>query len=226
METGNTYHAYNHANGEEDLFREPRNYHFFLGKMHEHLSPVMDILAYCLMPNHFHMAIRIPESVELAERDVSLSGLSQQELVGRLSKRMANLLSCYTQSFNHRYGRMGSLFRPNTRYREVEDDNDLSGLIHYIHCNPVHHGFVDGLEDWPYSSFSSYRAMRNSKAAKDPVFKCFGGQLAFLRQHEQPVYLKISKTSEERQMLGLKRQKSLTQTINWKQLACENTLDS
>jgi REP element-mobilizing transposase RayT len=54
-----TYHIFNHANGFENVFREPENYRFFLEKYRKYISPVAETYAYCLMPNHFHIVLRI-----------------------------------------------------------------------------------------------------------------------------------------------------------------------
>lgn len=55
LETGQYYHIYNHANGDDNLFREAKNYPFFLQKYHQHISPIAETIAWCLMPNHFHL---------------------------------------------------------------------------------------------------------------------------------------------------------------------------
>jgi hypothetical protein len=86
---------------------------------------------------------------------------------------------------------MGSLFRQNTRWKMVEDEAGLCALIHYIHANPVHHGFVRRMEDWPYSSYSIYRSMSAAEARKNPIIQLFGGMDGFIRYHEQEILLKI-----------------------------------
>ena len=53
------YHIFNHANGDEDLFREPENYRYFLQQYHKHIDKIADTYAYCQMPNHFHLLVRI-----------------------------------------------------------------------------------------------------------------------------------------------------------------------
>src|SRR5438034_1385617 len=55
------YHIYNRAVGSDKLFIEDENYHFFLKKFSLRITVFADILAYCLMPNHFHFIIRIKE---------------------------------------------------------------------------------------------------------------------------------------------------------------------
>jgi hypothetical protein len=61
LEPGAYYHIYNHANGSDNLFRNDDNYMFFLKKYSEFISPVADTFAYCLMPNHFHLAVRMKD---------------------------------------------------------------------------------------------------------------------------------------------------------------------
>ena len=61
FEPNNLYHIYNRGNNSQPVFFEPENYNFFIGKIKHHLHPLVDILAYCLMPNHFHLLVSVPE---------------------------------------------------------------------------------------------------------------------------------------------------------------------
>jgi REP element-mobilizing transposase RayT len=207
MQTGQTYHVFNHANGREDLFPAPGNYHQFLVKLHRHLSDTTDILAFCLMPNHFHLAVHVPETRILTERDASFASLTEEEISNRISKSFSNLFSSHTLTVNRMHGRTGSLFRPNMKTREVDSEISLCKLIHYIHCNPVHHGFVEHIEDWPYSSFNQYKSMSTSRRRNDPVLLAYGGHDAFLRYHTQPIDLKLSDPASESIFLKMNRAK-------------------
>ena len=62
---GQTYHIYNRGNNGEDLFREERNYSYFLNLFAEKVYPVVDIFSYCLMRNHFHLVIRVKQNVAI-----------------------------------------------------------------------------------------------------------------------------------------------------------------
>ena len=53
------YHIYNRANGREHLFIEDENYGFFLQKVSQYILPVAEIYSYCLLPNHFHLLVKI-----------------------------------------------------------------------------------------------------------------------------------------------------------------------
>ena len=56
---GNIYPIYNRGNNFQPLFFYRENYLFFLDKMKKYLLPYADVLAWCLMPNHFHWMILV-----------------------------------------------------------------------------------------------------------------------------------------------------------------------
>jgi REP element-mobilizing transposase RayT len=203
METGSIYHVFNHANGWEDIFAEERNYHYFMGGLFRRVSPAVDLHAWCLMPNHFHLAVGIPDLPEIARRDPAFEGLTEEEATRRISKAFSDHLNSYTQAFNRANGRMGSLFRQNTKWKMTDDESDFLKLVHYIHANPVHHGFVTRMEDWPHCSYSMYRCMRGSRKLEDPVIRAFGGHSSFMRYHSQSIDLKVSDVKSERRLLEL-----------------------
>ncbi|HSM57092.1 MAG TPA: hypothetical protein VK879_13145 [Candidatus Sulfomarinibacteraceae bacterium] len=55
---GTYYHIYNRGINDEIIFKEERNYPFFLKKMAHYILPVAEVYAYCLLPNHFHLLVR------------------------------------------------------------------------------------------------------------------------------------------------------------------------
>jgi len=81
-------------------------------------TPLVEIVAYCLMPNHFHLLIREVEE-------------------GGISKFMQKVTTGYTMYFNKRHDRSGSLFQGRFKATHIADDRYLRYLISYIHLNPV-----------------------------------------------------------------------------------------
>jgi len=158
LEPEKLYHIYNHAVGESNIFKSEDNYYFFLEKYMQYISPYVDTFAYCLLPNHFHLAVRIKELQQLQQLSKS-SKLLESSVSNFLSKQFSNFFSCYTQSFNKQQIRRGGLFEQKFRRKLIETDEYFKNLIHYIHYNPVHHGFVEDLRDW---KFSSYQQLSNS----------------------------------------------------------------
>lgn len=179
LQPNTSYHIYNHANGFENIFSHEANYWYFLEKYKLYIAPIAETYACCLMPNHFHLVIRIRKkeviekaiiktfskvhrirAAETLEKVISNGedncekGFNDKEIEKYLSKQFANLFSCYTQSFNKVYNRMGSLFIKNFKRELITDKTHFLNTVAYVHRNPVHHGFCKDFDEW---SFSSYR---------------------------------------------------------------------
>ena len=203
MQPGSTYHLFNHANGRENLFLEPKNYDFFLGRLSLHVLPVAHIYAYCLMPNHFHLLLKIRDEQELTtyflQKEVSAESVSdflqqtavkqinEEVLIKKISKSFSNLFNSYTQAFNKMYDRRGSLFIPNMKRDEVTNDGSFCKVVHYIHANPVHHQFVKAIDKWPHSSYRILLSKAVTKLDREYVLNIFGGLDWFIKYHQQPI---------------------------------------
>ncbi len=166
------YHIYNHANGDDNLFREQKNYDYFLDKYKQHIHLIAETIAWCLMPNHFHLLVKIRseeeiktfsygdkpfpkfQTLEKVEKFKKLERIADK--TNFLSKQFANFFSSYTQSFNKVYGRKGSLFLKNFKRKEIPDEKYLRNLILYIHLNPVKHGFTNNVSDWKWVSYETF----------------------------------------------------------------------
>lgn len=186
LTTEKYFHIYNHANGTEHLFAEHENYLFFLRKYGQHIAPVADTYAYCLMPNHFHLLVRMKSEKELVSLIKTRPVFSRFEklkthneiehsLSNFLSKQFANLFSSYTQAFNRMFDRQGSLFIKNFKRIHVGDDSYFTQLVRYIHLNPVKHGFVKAPEDWKYSSYNTILSKRATLVKRKEVIDWFDG---------------------------------------------------
>ena len=195
MEPGKFYHIYNHGNGSDNLFRTDENYHYFLKKFADHVNPIADTFAWCLMPNHFHFLIQIKEEEEvldyykLLKPGKDLSGF--HNLTGLVSKSFSNFFNGYTKAYNEKFNRKGKLFLQSFKRKEVTNGEYLCKLIYYIHSNPVHHGFTKSVDEWTYSSYQSFLSLKPTKVQRDEVLKLFYGTEEFTRFHKQPVDRKI-----------------------------------
>ncbi|MEK7525066.1 MAG: transposase [Patescibacteria group bacterium] len=103
-------------------------------------KPLVKILAYCLMPNHFHLLLR------------------QEEDAG-ISKYLSDLQNSYTRYFNTINERTGPLFMRQFKAVRIENENQLTHVSRYVHLNPYTGSVVKSLEEiekYPWSSFGSY----------------------------------------------------------------------
>lgn len=190
------YHIYNHANGKENLFANPDNFSYFLKRYEYFIQPIANTFAYCLMPNHLHLMVKIKTENELQHANSefqlakgisieNIKAIPTENLAVFISKTFGNLFSSYTQAFNKQQNRKGSLFIPNFKRKPIENITYYAKLIFYIHNNPVHHGFVNNMEDWIYSSYNSYLTDKKTKIAKEEALDWFGNKEEFIRFHSK-----------------------------------------
>ncbi|MFC1464036.1 MAG: transposase [Candidatus Brachytrichaceae bacterium NZ_4S206] len=155
LQPGHTYHLFNRGNNREDLFREERNYRYFLELYARHVHAAVDTYAYCLMRNHFHLLVRVKTEEEWesamkpSQGSEPCEGSTQRAF--NPSRLFSNLFNAYAQAINKAYGRTGSLFEERFRRIEVTSHIHFTNLIFYIHFNPQKHGFVEDFRTWPWS---------------------------------------------------------------------------
>jgi REP element-mobilizing transposase RayT len=198
----NSYHIFNHANGFENVFREDENYRYFLEKYKVYITPIAETYAYCLLPNHFHLVIRIrnreviEELIRNKKNTDSIKNLSKspiiekvviadEEIEGFLSKQFANLFSSYAQSFNKMYKRMGSLFIKNFRREPILNKQHFINAIIYTHRNPIHHGFYTHYFGWGYTSYCEILETKSELVEVEKIIKIFGSRDQFIEIHQQ-----------------------------------------
>ena len=159
FEENHIYHVYNMGNNSQRIFFNDENYLFFLRKIRTELMPNSEILAYCLMPNHFHIMLQATsKSCERNKQGIFL-----------LSRKIGNLLSSYTQAINKQRNTSGSLFRQKTKAKDLRQyityprvKNDYAQTcFFYIQKNPKAANLVNKAEEWKYSSYSDFRNLRN-----------------------------------------------------------------
>ncbi|NUM32245.1 MAG: transposase [Bacteroidetes bacterium] len=161
------YHIFNHANGDDNLFREEKNYDFFLLKYHQHIDPIADTIARCLMKKHFHLLVKIKGEEEILSTFPKFRTLEKLEYRQKfISKQFSNFFSSYSQAFNKVYNRQGSLFIKNFKRKENDDLQYLQKVILYIHLNPKKHGFELDFNQWYYTSYHTF-IENNTELATD-----------------------------------------------------------
>ncbi|MCF6269536.1 MAG: transposase [Melioribacteraceae bacterium] len=131
------YHLYNRGNNFEKIFFEKKNYDFFLNRIIKCFNKKIDIVAYVLMPNHYHFIIKLNED-------------------GVLGKAMQKFSTSYTKAVNLSQNRVGHLFQGRYKIKIVPENNYLLHLSRYIHLNPVRKGLVKVPIEYEYSSYNVY----------------------------------------------------------------------
>jgi REP element-mobilizing transposase RayT len=136
------YHVYNRGVAGNVVFFSPDNYLYFVRLLARNAARyAVTIVAYCLMPNHYHLLLT-------PTRDHNAS------------KFMHSVASSYSQALNQRLGRQGPLFQGRFRAVWVDREAYLTHVARYIHANPVMAGLVTRAEAWPYSDYAEVIGIR------------------------------------------------------------------
>jgi putative transposase len=179
------YHVYNRGVEKRIIFNDDQDYRMFLALLKRYLlvdeneshrspkrqlyTPVgkeVELLAYCLMPNHFHL-------------------LFYQLDKDGITKLMRRVITGYVMYYNAKHKRVGALFQGKYKASLVNADDYLSHISRYIHLNPRDY------KSWPYSSLGYYKGNKDSGwLHKDKVLSIFNNDnfkyLEFLQDY-QPV---------------------------------------
>jgi len=148
---GHYYHIYNRGAGGGPLFFNPGNYEYCLRLVKRYAARYgVTVIAYCLMPNHYHFLLR-------------------QGADTPLSRFVNVLFNAYVQAVNRQQGRTGTVFEGRFRHVWVDREEYLVHLCRYIHLNPVKAGLVSRPEAWPYSNYLEWIG-RRAGTLKDEAF--------------------------------------------------------
>lgn len=213
--TNSFYHIYNRGVDSRDIFREDQDYVRFIHSLYEfndkqfalphrvskekvisrnmHRKPLVNILCFCLMPNHFHLILN-------------------QIVDGGITKFMRKLGTGYTMYFNVKYERTGVLFQGKFKAIMVDSDEYFLHLSRYIHLNPIEliepNWKEEGVRDWSatkdflrryrWSSFMDYIGRKNfpSVIQRDLLLKYFRDSTSYNEFIEKFIINDISRLTE------------------------------
>lgn len=181
----NIYHIYNRGVERRQIFLDIHDYGRFvrnlsifndeqpisnsiyrnIEKTEKKRKPIVDILAFCLMPNHYHLLLK-------------------QRTDDGITKFMRKLGDGYVKYFNLRYNRVGTLFQGKFKSVLIEDNSQFLYIPHYIHLNPLDLHCADWrekgiksvkkalefLESYQWSSYSNYIGESNFSFILDKNF--------------------------------------------------------
>jgi putative transposase len=200
--SGEYYHIYNRGNSKQKIFIDKNDYLRFISLLYacnqkgnlkvgnlgkgqtlydtEREEPIVDIGAYCLMPNHFHLFIT-------------------QSKDDNISNFMQKLSTSYSMYFNKKYSRTGSLFEGKFKSQHISKNTYLKYLFSYIHLNPIkliqkdwkEKGIrnkkeaLNYLNEYPYSSYLDFigeKRIQNKILNIEPFPKYFKNKESFLAE--------------------------------------------
>ena len=155
------YHVIARGVGRQIIFEDDNDRDFFVATLSDQLASSYELLAWCLMSNHFHL---------LLHADLET-----------VSSNMKALESIYARHFNWRHDRTGHLFQDRFKSEPINDDAYLLTVVRYIHANPETAGLC-AMEKYPWSSYGEYLSGKGISST-DFVLGITGGVKEFRRYH-------------------------------------------
>ena len=127
---GYCYHVLNRGNARKTVYFKDGDYIAFLNVLKEASEHTpMRLLAYCLMPNHFHLVL-------------------QPYHDGDLSNYMAWLMTAHIRRYHQHYHSSGHLWQGRFRDFPIQEDEHLLTVLRYVERNPLRANLVERAEDW------------------------------------------------------------------------------
>jgi putative transposase len=184
--TDNFYHIYNRGSNKQSIFVDNRDYNTFIKILSYYLTyptghpyyrktvsevpnltkQTISLIAYCLMPNHFHLLLK---------------QLSPTEPTTNISNLLRRLTITYAMYFNDKYKRSGNLLQGKFKNVPVNAENQLLYLSKYIHRNPLEINHKTPLSNYPYSSYPRYlNKNRISWINPQPILNYFSNKNSLL----------------------------------------------
>jgi putative transposase len=146
---GLCYHVINRANGRTEIFHKAQDYQAFAHLLRETAARIpMRVLAYCVMPNHFHAAVWPHNDSDL-------------------SRWMQWLLTAHVRRYHGHYHTSGHIWQGRFKAFPIEEDGHLLTVLRYIERNPLRAGLVSRAEDWQWSSLR-HRSQVSTAGFVDP----------------------------------------------------------
>lgn len=184
---GHIYHIFNHACGSENLFRQADNYSYFLELIIRHIVPVADVYAYNLLPNHFHLLLRIKDEDVLSEyyhiqkKSLPPASINWSKYV---MQQFSNCCNAYAKAYNKRFDRRGALFIDYIKRSQISTIDYFCHCVHYIHFNAVHHGLCKRIDEWYWTSYQTCLTSAVTRLDRQVVLKNFEGKEHFIIFHQ------------------------------------------
>jgi putative transposase len=162
------YHILSRGNERKEIFRDEKDHFKFLdllAKMVERFQ--LEVHAYVLMKNHFHLLIHTKEA--------------------NLSRAIQWLVVSYSVWFNRRHQRSGHLFQGRFKSFLIENDRYLTAMCLYIHGNPLRIRLISRISDYKWSSYQAYadRKYEVSWLTTALILGMYGGSRRKFRQAQE-----------------------------------------
>jgi putative transposase len=164
FEQGKFYHVYNRTVDQKPMFKNAGNYYFFLQRFFDYLDDFLEVYAYALLGNHFHLLVKVRE--EFLVPNLANPATTDIHLI--ISKQFRCFFQSYALAFNKQQQRIGTLFLTPFKRALITDNAHLIYMVLYIHLNSEKHNLVTISSTGNGAPTISYYKIDRVKSIKQP----------------------------------------------------------
>ena len=183
------YHIYNQGNNRQPIFFSRENYLFFTRKMHQQILPYADVLAWCLMPNHFHLMVEVKDFVNDSgaadSRGATADSRGADSRGATCSRTPTNNTPASTPDLNHSIGIMLASYT-----RAIQKQENISGSLFRQKTKAICLNEIKNMQSNWYNAFGVTFMQVDIPALHYP-------QVCFNYIHANPVKAGLVKRAEE-----------------------------
>lgn len=179
------YHLSIKTNSKNDFFiREDKDFDFFANRYLQYLNPFVRTLCYCLLPQSYESIIYIGDGRRLIKNRDNRK-IRNNQITEIISNSIRKFHISYCKYFNHKYHRIGSLFREDPKAIELENLSCAIKHMGEIHLRTVKLGLIEKIGEWKFSSYRSYAEnIGDNILWKERILGYFGSIEEFINFHK------------------------------------------
>lgn len=186
------YHIFNRGSNRQNIFFVSKNYDYFLLQMNKFLGDYVHFLSYALLPNHFHLVIKVKDEIIMEnqgnrsfQKENGSFCIKDEKEIGKLVvKQLKRMFITYAMAINKQENRVGNLFDPKYKRLEITSQDYLQYVIFYSHYNPEKHGVVKNFKGYRYSSFKALSGNAKTRINRELVMEIFEDKESFSNYHD------------------------------------------
>ena len=168
------YHVFNRGQDRRNIFSDDQHYQTFFELYARHIHPVANTYAYCLLPTHFHLMVRIKSEVELVKSVPGIETLGGTTLMSIPTQAFSNFFSAYSRALHNQPGKTANLFQHLYGSIPIPDDRQYLNVVLFIHQNPQRHRLCADFRKWKYSSYKELLSDQETFLDREKVMGWFG----------------------------------------------------
>ena len=152
------------------------------------------VYSYCLLPNHFHILVKIKNKktvLKAAEKISSIDRIKKEAtkkgndiIASIVSEQFRRFFMAYSKAINNQTGRHGSLFTKRFKRKQINKFEYLQRLVFYIHNNPVHHEICENFKKYKWNTYQKILSSQKSKLMKADVIDLFENKENYVYMHK------------------------------------------